>query len=115
MENSCEYFGSTLDGRQKATTKMTGITHKVPVIVEESNKIIFFPTTSPRIYECAWLSLKHIDRYYKVGQKVCIEFKNGKKLLLPISYNTIDNQILRSSRLELVLRERVENKKKPFK
>lgn len=106
MEDSCEYFGSTLAGRQKATTKLIGITHKVPVIVEESNDIIFFPTTSPRLEDCAWISLKFVDHYYRVGNNICIEFKNGKKILLPISYYVFDNQILRSARLENVLRDR---------
>lgn len=115
MEESCEYFGSTLEGRQRATSKITGITHKVPVIVEESKKIIFFPTMSPRIKECAWLSLKYVDKYYKVGDNVCIEFRNGRKILLPISYYTIDNQIMRSARLDSMLNDRLENDKKPFK
>lgn len=106
MEESCEYFGSTLDGRQKATTKLVGITHKVPVIVEESSNLIFFPTSSPRLEDCAWISLKHVDRYYKVGNNICVEFRNGKKLLLSLSYYVFDNQILRSSRLENVLRDR---------
>ena len=76
MENSCEYFGSTLEGRQKGTTRLTGLSHKVPVIVEESNKIIFFPTSSPKNKDCAWISLKHVDRYYRVGSKICLEFRN---------------------------------------
>ena len=47
MEHSCEYFGSSYEGRKEGTKKLLGITHKSPIIVEESRKIIFFPTTSP--------------------------------------------------------------------
>ena len=60
MENSCEYFGSTYEGRKKGTTKLTGITHKVPIIIEESNSIIFFPTKSSRLKDCLWLSLNNL-------------------------------------------------------
>ena len=43
LEHSCEYFGSSFDGRREGTKKLLGITHKSPIIVEESRKIIFFP------------------------------------------------------------------------
>ena len=37
---------------------------------------------------------------------MAIEFKNKRKLLLPISFGIIDNQVLRATRLESVLRQR---------
>ena len=40
IEDSCEYFGSSYDGRKKGTTSLTGITHKVPIIIEESEQYI---------------------------------------------------------------------------
>ena len=106
IEDSCEYFGSSYDGRKKGTTSLTGITHKVPIIIEESKNIIFFPTSSPRLNKCAWISLNHIDKYYKDDIYCIIEFKNQRKLMLNISYGSLDNQILRASRLESVLRSR---------
>ncbi len=107
MENSCEYFGSSLSGRQVGTTKLTGVTHKVPIIIEETNKIIFFPTSSPRNKDCSWISLKHIKSYYNVDNCLCIEFKNGEKLFLDTSFNVFDNQVLRSCRLESILTDRI--------
>ena len=41
LEHSCEYFGSSFNGRKEGTKKLLGITHKSPIIVEESRKIIF--------------------------------------------------------------------------
>lgn len=55
MEESCEFFGSSFKGRQYGTTALTGITHKVPIIVEETSNMIFFPTTSPRLKNCSWI------------------------------------------------------------
>ena len=111
MEDSCAYFGSSLAGRQQGTNNLIGVTHKSPVIVEESREIIFFPTCSPRLTKCSWVSLNNIEKYYTEGKKVIIEFKNGQKLKLNLSYGIIDNQILRATRLESVLRGRKSIKK----
>lgn len=106
MENSCEYFGSTYEGRKKGTTKLTGITHKVPIIIEESNSIIFFPTKSSRLKDCSWISLNNLKNYYKSADKIILEFYDNQKVSLDISYGVINNQILRASRLDAVLRTR---------
>lgn len=53
VEESCEYFGSSLEGRQTGTSALVGFTHKVPVIIEESFDLIFFPTLSPKNRECS--------------------------------------------------------------
>lgn len=111
MEDSCEYFGSSLSGRQKGTFNLIGVTHKCPVIVEETKEIIFFPTISPRLKNCNWISLNNIEKYYNEKGKVVIIFKNGQKLELPTSYGIVDNQILRATRLESVLRGRKRAKK----
>lgn len=111
MEDSCEYFGSSLLGRQKGTLNLIGVSHKSPIIVEETKEIIFFPTNSPRVKTCNWISLNNIDRYYRENGKVIIIFKNKQKLELSTSYGIIDNQILRATRLESVLRGRKKSKK----
>lgn len=106
MDDSCEFFGSSLEGRQKGTSNLIGVTHKAPIIVEESKEIIFFPTMSPRVENCAWISLNHIDKIIKKENKNCIVFKNDIIIELDISYGIINNQILRATRLESVLRNR---------
>lgn len=111
MEESCEYFGSSLIGRQKGTFNLIGVSHKSPIIVEETKEIIFFPTNSPRIKTCNWISLNNIEKYYRENNKVTIMFKNQQKIQLSMSYGIIDNQILRATRLESVLRGRKKAKK----
>ena len=111
MEDSCEYFGSSLSGRQKGTEKLIGVSYKAPIIVEESKNIIFFPTSSPRSKDCNWISLNNLERYYTKNKKIVIEFKNKQKIMLNMSFGIIDNQILRATRLEAVLRGRKNEKK----
>ena len=106
MENSCEYFGSSLDGRQKGTEAMIGINYKAPIIVEESNNLIFFPTSSIRNNDNSWISLNHFKKCYKSGKEVIVEFDNQVKIKLPVSVGILNNQVLRSSRLDSKLRSR---------
>lgn len=108
IEHSCEYFGSSYEGRHDGTKNLIGVTHKSPIIVEETQNIIFFPTTSPRMTNCTWISLNNVLTY-KQGlnpKHTIIEFKNGKTLEVDVSVGSINNQILRASRLESVMRAR---------
>ena len=114
LEYSCEYFGSSIDGRLKGTKKMLGSIYKAPIIVEESKNLIFFPTSSPLLYENIWISLKNIINYTKEGKKTRINFKNNKSLLVNVPFFSIDNQILRASRLESILNKRKNDKKTNF-
>ena len=110
MEDSCEYFGSSFEGRQAGTLKMLWYTHKVPIIVEESRDLIFFPTLSPKNEECSWISYNHIIKPDKFKNKTILELKNGKKILINSSVAIIDNQLYRCSRLKDTLLIRKEDK-----
>lgn len=107
IKNSCEFFGSSYLGRKEGTKKLTGITHKSPIIIEESNNLIYFPTESPRLNSCSWIGFNNIKNYINNNGKATIIFDNDKVLDLNISYNSLDNQVLRSSKLDSVLRKRL--------
>lgn len=111
VEESCEYFGSSLEGRQTGTSALVGFTHKVPVIIEESFDLIFFPTLSPKNSECSWLAYSHIFKPDKFKDKTIIELKNGKKILVDVSTAIIDSQLYRCSRIKDVLQMRKIDKK----
>ena len=108
MDDSCRYYGSTIQGRQKGTTDLTGISYKAPIIINEEGNIIFFPTTSPRLKKCCWVSLNNIDSYYYDFEKnICIIiFDNKEKIEFDMSYCILNNQILKSHRLESIINKR---------
>lgn len=108
INNSCNFFGSSYEGRVLGTKALTGITHKAPIIIEEINKIIFFPTKSSRVSSCSWISYNNVLRYEKLKNGVIITFYGGKKLKIDVSYRIIDNQILRSTRLESTFNKRID-------
>lgn len=111
IKNSCMYFGSSYEGRHQATKSLIGVSHKSPIIIEESRMLIFFPTTSPRLENCSWFNFKKLSAYFAKDHKTFLTMKNGHNIELDISYGTIDNQILRSSYLETTLRQRKEKVK----
>ena len=106
MEHSCEYFGSSLSGRLDGAKSMLGTIYKAPILVEESRNIIFFPTASPLLDNNVWVSLNNVEKLEKDGNKTNIIFKDGKNILVDIPYLSIENQVLRSARLESIIRSR---------
>jgi len=112
MDESCKYYGSSMEGRLKGTDKLIGITYKAPIIIEENKPLVFFPTTSPRLKKCAWISLNNISKYYydNISNKSVIRFLNDETIAFSMSYNILNNQVLKANRLEYVLRNRKNEK-----
>ena len=107
VDHSCKYFGSSFEGRKEGTKEILHINYKVPIIVDNSRNLIFFPTNSPISDDCSWLSLKSI-KSIKEGDfnTTDVIFNNGVSINIPVSKRTMDNQILRASRLDLIMRNR---------
>lgn len=111
IERNCIKNGSSLDGRQKSSAYLLGTNYKPPIIISETNDIIFIPTHSIRNKNCLWLNLKGILSYDSNSKKsVIVEFINHQKLTINISYNIFDKQVLRATRLQIALRVQKEQK-----
>lgn len=107
MEHSCEYFGSSLEGRLKGSKNILGSIYKAPVMVEEYRGLIFFPIKSITLNdENVWISLKSVIKYEKEDNKTRLFFNNNDSLLLDIPYYSFENQVLRATRLEAVMKNR---------
>ena len=109
IKYSCEYFGSTYEGRHAGTKSIMNITHKSPIIIEESHNLICFPTTSPRLNGCAWIILNNIKTFTGDYKSTNVVFDNNYVLNISISFNSFENQVHRSYMLEALLRKRIEN------
>ena len=107
IDYSCKFFGSSYQGRKEGTKSILNVSYKLPIIVESSKNIIFFPTNSPTDNDCCWISLKNIERIEECEYNTTnIVFNNGVSIKIPISKRSIENQILRSSRLDSIMRNR---------
>ena len=122
MDDSCKYFGSTYEGRKNGSKEILGAEYKVPIIVEDSNNLIVFPTTSPFSDDCVWISLKRVKNifilfclsffclYFKIDSfNTKILFDNNVEIIVPCSFRSVENQLSRASRLDLILRNRKNN------
>ncbi len=106
IEESCKYYGCTYDGRCEGTKNLLNYSYKLPIMIEESKSLIFFPTASPKYAKCSWISLHEIDKFYKQKEGTKILFKNGYSLDIDCSFETIENQLMRATRLDCVMKER---------
>ena len=109
IDYSCKYFGSSYVGRREGSKQILQTAYKLPIMIEDTRNIVFFPTNSPEETECSWLALNKIEKIRPLSSRnnyTEVEFANGKVLALPISYKSLENQILRASRLESVIRNR---------
>lgn len=108
MEDSCAYYGSSYDGRIKGTKMILGCNYKLPIIIEETNNIIFFPTTGTASEKCSWISLNHVSKYEPYKGYTKVTFSEGKSIILKISCSSFEMQLLRATRLQNLLKKRVD-------
>lgn len=106
IDNSCKFFGNTLNDRVKTTNRLINISSKSPVIIEESRNIIFFPLKSVREKNNIWISFNNLDKYEKNDEFTILFFKCGKNISIKFSYYIIDNQVTRSLMLDYELNKR---------
>jgi len=109
MKKSCNYFGVDYESRRRGTSQLIGYTRKLPIAVEPNNHIFFFPTASPNHPECIWISYEHVENFRRIGSKQTqITFRNNQSYIFPVSYGTIEGQILRTALLKNKLLQRIE-------
>ena len=107
MEESCRYFGSSYQGRKDGAKAILGAEYKVPIVIEDSSNLIAFPTTSPFASDCCWISLNRVYNIYKIDNfNTRIVFDNSEEIIVPCSFRSVENQMSRAARLNLVLKNR---------
>ena len=105
IEESCKYFGSTYEGRKNGARNILGAEYKVPIVIEDSNNLIVFPTTSPQSDDCVWISLKRVKKIENMDfNNTKVVFDNDREIIVNCSYYTMENQLSRASRLDIILR-----------
>lgn len=108
IDHACRFFGSSLRGRQDGTKEVCGVTHKAPISIDPSNGMYFFPTTSPANEKCSWIAHSHIDQVNKGPEHYTeVVFKNGKTILLDVSYGSMLNQVQRTAQFRYLLDNRI--------
>ena len=110
IEHSCEYFGASYKSRLEGSHRYINTRYKTPIVIEESDRVIFFPISSVTRKNTMWISYNNILEYYPNQVKkgiTNIKFKNGLKMELPVSYYSFNNQYLKASRLSAIVADRI--------
>lgn len=106
IDESCKYYGSSYKGRCKSTEYLMGIKKKVPIIISESKKIIFFPTMSLKNKNCIWFNLNSIDKYFSTTDSLLnVKLINGSNITINCSNYIFNNQYLKALRLKSILKK----------
>ena len=107
ISRSCLFFGCTYNGRRLGSSSLLNSSHKVPILIEESNEIIFFPTASVNNLNCIWISYNNLESIRRIDKNYSsILFKNNKEFKIKTSYFILTNQIIRSKRLKFEFNQR---------
>ncbi|MCL6570440.1 MAG: competence protein ComK [Bacillus sp. (in: Bacteria)] len=116
IKRSCEYFGADYESRKRGTRQLIGYKRKVPIAIEPTNHIFFFPTASPESPECIWIAYNHVESYRRISaHQTIVTFQNKQSRIFPVSYMTIEGQMLRTALLKTKLLQRIEsNERKLF-
>lgn len=101
LNKSCIFYGSSLNGRLKGSKDLLKCRYKLPIIISESNRLIFFP-----VNKYFWINFNMIESFEKKENHTIITFKNGYKRSIFVSYRVVNNQMLKCSRLWLEYLER---------
>ena len=80
---------------------------KVPILIEDSKNIIFFPISNCVHKNSIWISYQNLVKYTKLDElSTVLYFQNNKQLVVDVKYNLIDNQVIRCAKLDTMLNKR---------
>lgn len=107
IKDSCLYFGSSFSGRREGTKTLIDCEIKVPIIIEDSRNIIFFPSSSFKNSKTIWISFNNLLKYTKCDSNfTLLNFKENNDIKINVKYNIIDNQIIRCIKLDAIISKR---------
>ena len=107
IKRSCLFFGSSYLGRKEASCNFLLSSYKLPVVIEETSDIIFFPTSSPTRGKSIWISYNNLEVVDRIDQHFSsLFFKNHNEIKVEVSYFVLTNQIMRCNRLKNELNKR---------
>lgn len=113
ISGSCSYYGSSYMGRKDGTRDVMGVTHKPPIVIDPTNSLYFFPTTSSTRPQCAWLSHSYVKSYSETEHdNTKVTFTNDKEVILCISIGSFENQLFRTAQLRTIMSSRIEQEQK---
>ncbi len=60
LQLSCRQYNSSIEERIFVAKRVAGVKGKVPVVIEPTSGLVFFPTKSPKRDDCEWYAWSHV-------------------------------------------------------
>lgn len=109
LKNSCLFYGCSIQGRRDAVKQILNVDMKVPIILENTKNLIFFPVSDCVKKNSIWIAYQNLLKYSKFNEfSTMAYFKNNKKIRIDVKYNLIDNQVIRCIKLDNLINKRKE-------
>ncbi|WP_017472403.1 competence protein ComK [Amphibacillus jilinensis] len=108
MEAAYRYYGEELVARFDGAKILCDFNNKPPIAISVTHHFYFFPTHSSTNPYCSWFSHTHIRKITKAkygGSEVC--FRDGRKLMVPVSEGIMLNQLHRTAQYRFMLGEQL--------
>ncbi len=112
LNDSCLYYSSSLQGRIEGSRAILNKEYKVPILLQEGDKLIYFPVGNQTNYNCVWISLKHLDHYTVMAGKIKVIFLENQHIIVTSGEESFENQLLKAYNLEKILISRYKNLEK---
>ena len=61
LQLSCRQYNSSIEERIFIAKRVAGVKGKVPVVIEPTSGLVFFPTKSPKREDCEWYAWSHVQ------------------------------------------------------
>ncbi len=100
LNESCICYGSSLNGRLKGSKFALNSKYKLPIIISEKDRLVFFPIKE--MGQEIWFNFDMIKEVNRKNDGVQVIFKNGLKKDINVSYTVFNNQVLKASRLWII-------------
>lgn len=112
IERNCRNHSQNYAARKDLTKTLTGITSKLPVIVDLFGAYIYFCTHSDRVAENNWFNIRHVQSYWNDGGMTRVQFSNNEERIIDISYASFNNQYLNALKLHYKFNQQKEKYQK---
>lgn len=108
INESCKFYGSDYKGRISAIREFINSKYKIPILINENNNLIFFPTESIRNENVIFINYKKVLKYENFNDYIRIKLTNNIMLTTKISKYSFNEQLLKC----LLINNIINNRKK---
>ena len=100
INDSCSFYRFSLEYRLSESKKEFNKNYKLPIIIDNEQKIIFFPLKYITSKNNIWVSYNNITTFLRKKNNTLLIFNDGSSILVPVSYSIISSQVSKCFILE---------------